>query len=38
MTLKIDAKLEEKQICCLKNDTNLVNFDPSNQKPKKITL
>ena len=29
MTLRIDVKLEEKMICCLKNDTNLVNFDLS---------
>ena len=31
MTLKSDAKLEEKLICCFKNDTNLVNFDLSAQ-------
>ena len=31
MTLKIDAKFEEKLICCFKNDRNLVNFDPSTQ-------
>ena len=29
MTLKIDAKFEEKLTCCFKNDRNLVNFDPS---------
>ena len=29
MTLKSDAKFEEKLICCFKNDTNLVNFDLS---------
>ena len=29
MTLKSDAKLEEKLICCSKNDKNLVNFDLS---------
>ena len=29
MILKIDAKFEEKLICCFKNDKNLVNFDPS---------
>ena len=29
MTLKSDTKFEEKSICCLKNDKNLVNFDPS---------
>ena len=28
MTLKIDAKSEEKLICCFKTDKNLVNFDP----------
>ena len=27
MTLKNDAKFEEKLICCLKNDKHLVNFD-----------
>ena len=27
MTLKIDAKFEEKLICCFKNDNTLVNFD-----------
>ena len=27
MTLKIDAKFEEKLNCCFKNDKNLVNFD-----------
>ena len=26
ITLKIDAKFEEKLICCFKNDKNLVNF------------
>ena len=31
MILKIDAKFEEKTICCFKNDKNLVNFDPSTQ-------
>ena len=29
MTLKIDAKFEEKLICCFKNDKNLVNLDPN---------
>ena len=29
MTLKSDAKFEEKLICCFKNDKNLVNFDLS---------
>ena len=38
MTLKIDAKFEEKLICCLKTDKNLVNFDPSTQKSQKFTL
>ena len=27
MTIKSDANFEEKLICCLKNDKNLVNFD-----------
>ena len=27
MTLKSDAKFEEKLICCFKNDKNLVNFE-----------
>ena len=35
MTLKIDAKFEEKLICCFKTDKNLVNFDPSTQKSQK---
>ena len=26
MTLKSDAKFEEKPICCFKNDKNLANF------------
>ena len=34
MTLKRDAKFEEKLICCFKNDKNLVNFDPSYQVSK----
>ena len=38
MTLKIDAKFEEKLICCFKNDKNLVNFDPSTQKSQKFAL
>ena len=29
MTLKCDAKFEEKLACCFKNDKNLVNFDLS---------
>ena len=32
MTLKIDVKSEEKLICFLKTDMNLVNFYPSTQK------
>ena len=28
MTLMIDAKSEEKLICCFKTDKNLENFDP----------
>ena len=31
MILKSDTNFEEKQICCFKNDQNLVNFDPSTQ-------
>ena len=31
MTLKEDVKFEEKLICYLKNDKNLVNFDLSTQ-------
>ena len=31
MTLKSDAKFEEKLICCLKNDKNLVHFDQITQ-------
>ena len=38
MTLKSDAKFEEKPICCFKNDKNLVNFDPSTQVSKMCTL
>ena len=38
MTLKIDAKFEEKLTPCFKNDKNLVNFDPSTQKYKKCAL
>ena len=38
MTLKIDAKFEEKLICCFKTDKNLVNFYPSTQKSQKFTL
>ena len=32
MTLKIDAKFEEKLICCFENDKNLVKFGTSTQK------
>ena len=38
MTLNIDAKVEEKLICCFKTDKNLVNFHPSTQKSQKFTL
>ena len=38
MTLKNNAKFEEKLICCIKNDKNLVNFDPSAQKFQKCAL
>ena len=38
MILKVDAKLEEKPICCFKNDKNFVNFDPSTQKSQKCAL
>ena len=38
MTLKSDAKFEEKPICCLKNDKNLVNFNPRTQKSQKFAL
>ena len=38
MTLKIDAKPNEKLICCFKNDKNLVKFDPSTQKSQKFAL
>ena len=37
MSLKIDAKFEEKLICYLKNDKNLMKFDPSTQKSTKHT-
>ena len=32
MTLKSDAKFEEKPICSFKNEKNLVNFHPGTQK------
>ena len=38
MTLKIDAKFEEKWICCFRNDKNFVEFDPSTQKSPKTAL
>ena len=36
MTLKGDAKFEEKLISRFRNDKNLVNFDPSTQNVSKI--
>ena len=36
--LKIDAKFEQKPICCFKIDKNLVNFDQSIQKSPKFAL
>ena len=38
MTLKIDAKFEEKLICCFKNDKNLVKFNASTWKSPKLAL
>ena len=38
MPLKIDAKFKEKLICCLKNDKNLVKFDPDTQNSQKFAL
>ena len=38
MILEIDAKCEEKLICCFKNDKNLVKFDPSTQEYPKLAL
>ena len=38
MTLKIDAKYEEKLICCFKIDKNLVNFYTSTQKSQNFAL
>ena len=29
---------EEKLICCFKNDTNLVNFDPTTEKSQTFSL
>ena len=36
MTLKSDAKFEEKLICCFKNDKDLVNFNSITQKVSKM--
>ena len=33
-----DAKFEEKLVCCFKNDKNMVNFDPTTQKPQKFAF
>ena len=33
-----DEKIEKITICRLKNDKNLVNFDPSTQKTQKLAL
>ena len=33
-----DTKFEENCICCFNNDKNLVNFDPSTKKSKKLAL
>ena len=38
MTLKSDAKFEEKPICCFKYEKNLVNFDPSIHKSQTFAL
>ena len=38
MIIKSGAIFEEKPICCFKNDENLLNFDPSTQKSKKLGL
>ena len=38
MIPKSGAKFEEKLISCFKNDKNLVNFDLSTKKSKKIAL
>ena len=38
MTLKIDAKFEEKLICCFKTDKYLVSFYTSTQKSQKFAL
>ena len=39
MTMKNDAKLEEKLTCCFKIDMRtLMNFNPSTQKSQKSSL
>ena len=38
MKPKSDKRFEEKLIFCLKNDKNLVNFDPSTKKSQKFAL
>ena len=38
LIMKIDAKFEQKTICCFKIDKNLVNFDPGTQKSSKFAL
>ena len=38
MMPKSGQKFEEKFIFCFKNDKNLVNFDPSTEKSKKVAL
>ena len=39
MTLKSDAKFEEKLTCCFKTVMrDLTNFDPSTQKSQKFSL
>ena len=38
MTLKVDAKFEEKLVCCFKTDKNLVNSDPITLKSQKFAL
>ena len=38
MTLKVDAKVEEKLMCCFKNDMNFVKFDPNTRKSPKLSL
>ena len=38
MTFKLNAKFEEKAICCFKSDKNLVNFVPGSQVSKMCTF